>query len=300
MERVLATGRALDRRIFFGRRLSLSGAGPDAARRRRCLPARMMRDFAQAQISRGRERRLSRARRGVGAPHRRYGDARLRDQARNFGGPASAGYYLFTRRRAAGSATAFWCSSWRTACAWSNVPDDLPFAPAVVQALHYHYQFPRQPDGARSFSGSWRAGLTSAGTRRAAGRCWSCRRTSRRVAGPCCTHAGVPRGAWFVALHVRDIRLERSDRRHAGDPQRRHRGLCAGDRRNNPPRRLRRAHGRRGRAAIAAARQCHRLLPQRHARGLDGYFPSWRAAASSSDRRRARSSFRRSMACRRC
>jgi putative glycosyltransferase (TIGR04372 family) len=84
--------------------------------------------------------------------------------------------------------------------------DDLPFDPAAVGALHYHYQFPRQPDGSTAFF--WElAGRTH-------------QRWSKEGRGPLLElppdvtahgwalleNAGVPRGAWFAAMHMRDIR----------------------------------------------------------------------------------------------
>ena len=84
--------------------------------------------------------------------------------------------------------------------------DDLPFVPAAVGALHYHYQFPRQPDGGTAFF--WElAGKTH-------------QRWQKEGRGPLfelppdvtargwalLEKAGVPRDGWFVALHVRDIR----------------------------------------------------------------------------------------------
>ena len=77
------------------------------------------------------------------------------------------------------------------------------------------------------------AGRRDARLRVAAG----CRRSARRLV----------RGAARARHH-----LERPQCRHAGHSQRRHRGLFAGDRRNNQPRRLCRAHGRPRRAADAA------------------------------------------------
>ncbi len=83
--------------------------------------------------------------------------------------------------------------------------DDLPFGMPALHALHYHYQFPRQPDGGTVFF--W--DLAGATQRRwhqegrapllalapdVAARGWAL-----------LEQAGVPRGAWFVSLHVREI-----------------------------------------------------------------------------------------------
>lgn len=84
-------------------------------------------------------------------------------------------------------------------------PDDLPFDPAAVGALHYHYQFPRQADGSTVFF--WE--LASSTNQR-----WQKEGRSPLLELPAdvatrgwalLQAAGVPRGAWFVALHVRDI-----------------------------------------------------------------------------------------------
>ncbi len=84
--------------------------------------------------------------------------------------------------------------------------EDLPFAAAALGTLHYHYQFPRQPDGGTVFFWDL-AGRTH-------------QRWAKEGRGPLLElppdvaargfalleKAGVPRGAWFVALHVRNIR----------------------------------------------------------------------------------------------
>jgi len=84
-------------------------------------------------------------------------------------------------------------------------PGDLPFDPAAVGALHYHYQFPRQADGSTVFF--WE--LASSTHQR-----WQKEGGSPMLELPpdvatrgwaLLQAAGVPRGAWFVALHVRDI-----------------------------------------------------------------------------------------------
>jgi putative glycosyltransferase (TIGR04372 family) len=84
-------------------------------------------------------------------------------------------------------------------------PGDLPFDPAAVGALHYHYQFPRQADGSTVFF--WE--LASSAHQR-----WQKEGRAPLLELPpdvatrgfaLLQAAGVPRGAWFVALHVRDI-----------------------------------------------------------------------------------------------
>jgi len=83
--------------------------------------------------------------------------------------------------------------------------DELPFAAPALGALHYHYQFPRQADGSTAFFWDVAAG---------AQRRWQKegRRPLLEFPPEVATRglallekAGVPRGAWFVALHVRDI-----------------------------------------------------------------------------------------------
>ena len=84
--------------------------------------------------------------------------------------------------------------------------EDLPFAPAAVRALRYHYQFPRQPDGGTVFFWDL-AGRTQ--------QRWDAEGRRPLLEFPpdvaargfaVLEKAGVPRGAWFVALHVRDLR----------------------------------------------------------------------------------------------
>jgi putative glycosyltransferase (TIGR04372 family) len=83
-------------------------------------------------------------------------------------------------------------------------PADLPFDAAAVQPLHYDYLGPRLPDGTTAYY--WEA----------AGKTYE--RWQHEGRGPLLTFppdleargwavlqgAGVPQGAWFVALHVRE------------------------------------------------------------------------------------------------
>jgi putative glycosyltransferase (TIGR04372 family) len=82
---------------------------------------------------------------------------------------------------------------------------DLPFSADAVEPLHWHYQFPRQPDGSTAFF--WELGG-------AVQQRWHKERRGPLLALPDevaargfarLEAAGMPRGAWFVALHVRDI-----------------------------------------------------------------------------------------------
>jgi putative glycosyltransferase (TIGR04372 family) len=83
--------------------------------------------------------------------------------------------------------------------------DDLPFAMPALCALHYHYQFPRQADGSTVFFWDL-AGRTQQRWQKE-GRAplleLPAELTARGWA--LLERAGVPRGAWFVALHVREI-----------------------------------------------------------------------------------------------
>ena len=152
--------------------------------------------------------------------------------------------------------------------------DDLPFAAAAVGALHYHYQFPRQPDGSTVFF--WELASRTHQRWHVGGQGPLLELPADVVARgwELLEKAGVPRDTWFVVLHVRDIRWRGTDRRAAGDPQCRHRELSACDRRNNPSRWFRHPHGRCGRAALPPLAEGDRLWPERHALRLDGYFPS--------------------------
>src|SRR5262249_44556854 len=84
--------------------------------------------------------------------------------------------------------------------------DDLPFEPAAVGALHCHYQFPRQPDGSTVFF--WELASKAHQRWHKEGRGPLLELPPDVTARGCALleKAGVPRGAWFVALHVRDIR----------------------------------------------------------------------------------------------
>jgi hypothetical protein len=151
--------------------------------------------------------------------------------------------------------------------------DDLPFAAAAVGALHYHYQFPRQPDGSTVFFWELASRTHQRWHEGGQGPLFELPAEVTARGWEQLEEAGVPRGAWFVALHVR-YPLARDDRRAAGDPQCRHRELSACDRRNNPSRWFCHPHGRCGHAAFAAACERDRLWSERHALRLDGYFPS--------------------------
>ena len=107
-------------------------------------------------------------------------------------------------RPGAGWVIALSVSRRRYICAWSNVQAICGLDPAAVGALHYHYQFPRQANNHPVFAGSWRAAPTSVGKRKAAARCWSCRPDVATRGFALLQAAGVPRGAWFVPLHVRN------------------------------------------------------------------------------------------------
>lgn len=82
--------------------------------------------------------------------------------------------------------------------------EDLPFPETAVQALHFNYLGPRLPNGATEFF--WK--LASDTYRR-----WECEGRGALLTLPADVKergwatlhaAGVPRGAWFVPLHVRE------------------------------------------------------------------------------------------------
>jgi putative glycosyltransferase (TIGR04372 family) len=84
-------------------------------------------------------------------------------------------------------------------------PGNLPFNPAAVQALNVHYQFPRLPDGTTTFF--WELASKTQGRWRKEGRGPLLELPADTAArgGAFLLAAGLPRGAWYVALHVRDI-----------------------------------------------------------------------------------------------
>lgn len=90
-------------------------------------------------------------------------------------------------------------------------PADLPFDPSAVQALHFDYLGPRLPDGTTFYFSQlanktyerWRAegrGPIFKLPPEIAERGWAALRK-----------AGVPQGAWFVALHVREGKWDGRD-----------------------------------------------------------------------------------------
>ena len=206
----------------------------------------------------------------LGAPHRRRGDPRLCDQARPLEGRRRRTRSC-TRRPAGGSATAFWSRDWRNACAWWSGRTICRSPPPLSGRCIITINFRGIRTAARSFSGSSPAGSTSAGRRRGGARCWSLRRIRRARLGVSGNRRRAARRL-VCRLHVRDISWK---------------GLTAGLHaiRNADTASYLPAIGeitRRGGfvirmgdrdGAAAAARQRYRLLPQRHARGLDGYFP---------------------------
>jgi putative glycosyltransferase (TIGR04372 family) len=84
-------------------------------------------------------------------------------------------------------------------------PDDLPFDASAVQALHYHYQFPRQPDGTTVFFWELASQVHRRWHEEARGPLLALPPDITARGSALLQTAGVPRGAWFVALHVRDI-----------------------------------------------------------------------------------------------
>jgi putative glycosyltransferase (TIGR04372 family) len=84
--------------------------------------------------------------------------------------------------------------------------DDLPFDPAAIGALHYHYQFPRQPDGSTVFFWELASRTHQRWSKEGRGPLLELPPDVTARGWALLEKAGVPRGAWFVALHVRDIR----------------------------------------------------------------------------------------------
>jgi putative glycosyltransferase (TIGR04372 family) len=84
--------------------------------------------------------------------------------------------------------------------------DDLPFAAAAVAALHYHYQFPRQPDGSTAFFWELASKTHQRWHKEGRGPLFELPPDVTARGWALLEKAGVPRGAWFVALHARDIR----------------------------------------------------------------------------------------------
>ena len=84
--------------------------------------------------------------------------------------------------------------------------DDLPFQAAAVAARHYHYQFPRQPDGSTAFFWELASKTHQRWQKEGRGPLFELPPDVTARGWALLEKAGVPRGAWFVALHVRDIR----------------------------------------------------------------------------------------------
>ena len=84
--------------------------------------------------------------------------------------------------------------------------DDLPFAAAAVGALHYHYQFPRQPDGSTVFFWDLASRTHQRWYKAGRGPLLELPPDVAARGWALLEEVGVPCGAWFVALHVRDIR----------------------------------------------------------------------------------------------
>ena len=82
---------------------------------------------------------------------------------------------------------------------------DLPFAAAAVPALCYHYQFPRQDDGSTAFFWEPAGKIHQRWHQDGKGALLALPPEVAARGFALLQAAGVPRGAWFVALHVRDI-----------------------------------------------------------------------------------------------
>jgi hypothetical protein len=84
--------------------------------------------------------------------------------------------------------------------------DELPFDQAAVRALHYHYQFPRQPDGSTVFFWELASRTHQRWSKEGRGPLFELPADMTAQGRALLEKAGVPRGARFGALHVRDIR----------------------------------------------------------------------------------------------
>jgi putative glycosyltransferase (TIGR04372 family) len=83
--------------------------------------------------------------------------------------------------------------------------DDLPFPVSALRALHYHYQFPRQADGTTVFFWDLAAGTQRRWLKEGRAPLLALAPEVAAQGRALLEKAGVPRGAWFVALHVREI-----------------------------------------------------------------------------------------------
>jgi putative glycosyltransferase (TIGR04372 family) len=84
-------------------------------------------------------------------------------------------------------------------------PADLPFTADAVGALNYHYQFPRQPDGSTVFFWELASKIHQRWETEGHGPLLELPPDVAARGRTLLQAAGLPRGAWFVALHVRDI-----------------------------------------------------------------------------------------------
>jgi putative glycosyltransferase (TIGR04372 family) len=92
-------------------------------------------------------------------------------------------------------------------------PADLPFNPAAVQALHYDMLAPRQPDGTTTFFWEIAAKTYERWHRSGRGPLLRLPAAVEERGWSTLQKAGMRRGNWFVALHMREGRW---DGRHAG------------------------------------------------------------------------------------
>ncbi len=92
-------------------------------------------------------------------------------------------------------------------------PADLPFSPAAVQALHFDYLGPRLSDGTTGYF--WQVASDTFGRWEKESRAplFSLPAEIKERGWDALHRAGMPRDAWFVALHVREGTY---DGRHAG------------------------------------------------------------------------------------
>lgn len=89
-------------------------------------------------------------------------------------------------------------------------PADLPFDASAIQALHYDYLAPRLPDGSTAYF--WNLAGQTYERWRQQGKGPLLKLPAETITrGWAALHgAGVPHGAWFVALHVREAKWDES------------------------------------------------------------------------------------------
>ncbi len=139
---------------------------------------------------------------------RHIGDAATLDyviKQRIPGRPSARGDYPLCAARGPDWQPLSGAASWRHICAWSNVRaicrSTLPPSGRCTTTIN----FPGRRTAARCFSGSWRAATHQRWQKEGRGPLLELPPDVATRGFALLQAAGVPRGAWFVALHVRDI-----------------------------------------------------------------------------------------------